>query len=123
LRLIDPLRGVLASRAGTRTEGDDDSFLLADGQGNALDESALDSEVACIAHDAGLRHPESVTARALHFTYAAFLARQGIKMSDLATVVGRLTGGVGAELMRLAPSGQARPAENIDLVYPSFRAA
>jgi uncharacterized protein involved in exopolysaccharide biosynthesis len=123
LRLIDPLRDVLASRSGSRSEGAGEGFLLADGLGNALDESAIDSELACIAHDAGLRHPERVTARALHFTYAAFLARQGIRMSDLATVVGRLTGGIGAELMRLAPSGQARPAENIDPVYPSFRAA
>jgi uncharacterized protein involved in exopolysaccharide biosynthesis len=124
LRLIDPLRGVLASRwSGNQAEGAGDRLLLADGLGNALDESAIDAELACIAHDVGLRHPECVTARALHFTYAACLARQGIRMSDLATLVGRLSGGIGAELMRLAPSGQARPAEQINPVYPIFRSA
>ncbi|MPZ47550.1 MAG: hypothetical protein GEV05_30165 [Betaproteobacteria bacterium] len=123
LRLIHPFRQVLTNRAGQQSEGAGDKFIVTDGLGDPLDEAAIDAELACIAHDAGLRHPETVTARALHFTYAAFLARQGIRMSDLASLVGRLTGSIGAELMRLAPSGQARPAEHIDPVFPSFRSA
>jgi len=119
LRLTDALRQVLAQGSSD----DSERFVLADGLGNPFDEPAIDADLACMAHDAGLRHPEAVTARTLHFTYAAFLARQGIRMSDLAALVGRLSGSLGTELMRLAPSGQARPLEQIDTIYPSFRTA
>lgn len=119
LRLTDVLRQVLAQGSSD----DSERFVLADGLGNPFDEPAIDADLACMAHDAGLRHPEAVTARTLHFTYAAFLARQGIRMSDLAALVGRLSGSLGTELMRLAPSGQARPLEQIDTIYPSFRTA
>lgn len=123
LQLVDPLRRLLSERATDGVECDGAAFMLADGVGNALDEEAMDAQIVGMAYDAGLRHPEAVTARALHFTYAAFLIRQGIRMSDLATLVGRLSGGIGTELMRLAPSGQARPADQIDPRYPSFRTA
>jgi hypothetical protein len=74
-----------------------------------------------IAHDAGLRHPEEITGQSLHFTYAAFLVRQGMRMSDLVATVGRLTATVGSQLVRLAPPGQVRPADSIDRIYPTFR--
>ena len=44
-------------------------------------------------------------------------------MSDLASLVGRLKGSFGAELMRLAPPGRGKPAQQVDLVYPGLRAA
>jgi polysaccharide biosynthesis transport protein len=119
LRLPGPLHDQLSSR----TAGAPDAPLLADGLGEPLAPAALDGELACIAHDAGLRHPEEVTASAVHFTYAAFLARQGIRMSELTALVGRLHSEITAELMRLIPSGQVKTAADIDLTYPSLRAA
>jgi hypothetical protein len=44
-------------------------------------------------------------------------------MSDLATKVGRLSGAMGAELMRLAPPGKLRSADDVELVYPAFRSS
>ena len=120
LVLTDPLRSELRSRA---EQGDvrAEAPLFADGVGNALDEALLNGQLACVAHDAGLRHPEEVTARALHFTYAAFLARQGIRMVDLIGTIGRVDGLLGAELMRLAPLNPV-PVDRIERTYPSFRA-
>jgi integrase len=119
LRLPPPLREQLAERAGAAA----DAPLLADGLGEALGPAALDGELACIAHDAGLRHPEDITASAVHFTYAAFLARQGIRMSELTALVGRLHAEITTELMRLVPSGQVKTAADIELTYPALRAA
>src|SRR5690606_6171229 len=109
LSLPEPLQAALTARA-EQSAPDPETPVIADGEGNPLDEAAIDEQLAFAAHDAAIRHPEEVTGRALHFTYAAFLARQGIRMSDLAAKVGRLSGAIGAELMRLAPPGKVRSA-------------
>ena len=62
LQLPDSIRTELA-RDGSARPRDGEELLLADGAGNALDETAIDDQLACIAHDAGLRHPEEVTGR------------------------------------------------------------
>ncbi|RPI44301.1 MAG: hypothetical protein EHM59_13200 [Betaproteobacteria bacterium] len=120
LKMLEPLRRELAGRVQGGA-ADPEAPVLADGSGNALDEAGIDSQLACIAHDAGLRHPEEVTGRALHFTYAAFLARQGVRMSDLTALVGRFTGTLATELMRLAPPGRAQSLSQVDVLHPSFR--
>ena len=123
LPLLRPLRELLSTNALPGSEKSADAPLLADGTGGAMDEAAMDAQLALIAHDAGLRHPEEITGQALHFTYAAFLARQGMRMSDLIATVGRLTGAIGAQLVRLAPPGQLIPIDNVERIYPSFRTA
>ena len=120
LLLVDPARTELRARLEKQADRSLDSLLFADGAGNALDESMVDGQLACVAHDAGLRHPEEVTARSLHFTYAAYLARQGIRMVDLVATIGRMTSVVGTELMRLAPPRAASSSDRIERVYPIF---
>ena len=121
LPLLPPLRNSLLEKTGRDDVTSGDSLLLADGTGSGMDEAAVDAHLTLIAHDAGLRHPEEITGQALHFTYAAFLARQGMRMSDLVATVGRLTVAVGSQLVRLAPPGQVRSADSIDRIYPTFR--
>jgi uncharacterized protein involved in exopolysaccharide biosynthesis len=122
VRVFEPLRQELAGRASNATE-DQERPLLSDGLGHALDEGRMDDELRYIAHDAGLRHPEEVTAAALHFTYAAFLARQGMRMTDLAGVVGRFPATVGTQLMQLNPLARGLAASQLEFVHPSFRTA
>jgi uncharacterized protein involved in exopolysaccharide biosynthesis len=117
--IVEPLRTELL---GMGPIPDANAPLLADGLGAALTAAEIDGHLAYLAHDAGLRHPEEVTGRALHFTYAAFLARQGMRMTDLAATVGRLLGGTAAELMRLSPPGRSIASEAVERVYPCFRA-
>ena len=121
LPLLPALRQSLMAKTGPDAVTNGDSLLLADGAGNSMDEAAVDAQLTLIAHDAGLRHPEEITGRSLHFTYAAFLARQGMRMSDLVATVGRFTAAMGSQLVRLAPPGQVRSADSIDRIYPSFR--
>jgi uncharacterized protein involved in exopolysaccharide biosynthesis len=123
LTMVEPIQRELQVRSAADAGASPEAFVLADGLGQGLSESDIDNQLVCMAHDAGLRHPEDVTGKSLHFTYAAFLARQGMKMADLSSKVGRMAGAVGAELIRLAPPGRARPAEQVDCVYPSFRLA
>lgn len=95
--------------------------IVADGASQPLSDAEIDTQLACCAHDAGLRHAETVTASALHFTYAAFLARQGIRMSALHTIVGRLSSTSTNELLRLSPPGGLVEVDAIDRTYPAFR--
>jgi integrase len=122
LPLIEPLRGELAARSQAVSVAAD-AWVVADAAGSPFDEQALDTQLLCVAHDAGIRYPEKVTARTLHFTYAAFLVRQGMRMVDLSAVVGRFTQLAGSELVRIAPSGEAKGIADIERLYPAFRPA
>jgi uncharacterized protein involved in exopolysaccharide biosynthesis len=122
LPLVDPMRSELNVKADSQPASTPQAPLFADGAGNPLDEPMIDGQLACVAHDAGLRDAEEVTTRCLHFTYAAYLARQGIRMVDLAATIGRISTAIGAELMRLVPPAGAA-TQRIERVYPSFRAA
>lgn len=123
LTAIDPLRSELAALENAATPEENERLLLADATGRGLSEAEIDIQLACLAHDAGLRQPETVTAQALHFTYAAFLARQGMRMSELHTIVGRLSGDRASALLRLSPPGGLVDAASVERVYPSFRLA
>jgi len=116
--LRDELTALLADPAG-----DPAQLIIADGTGQSLSEAAIDTQLACCAHDAGLRQPESVTAGALHFTYAAYLARQGIRMAALHTIVGRLSSEWTNELLRLSPPAGLVDASAVERTYPAFRSA
>jgi len=121
LPMVEPLWGLLSS-LDSRLD-DDDRPLVSDGAGAALSEAAIDTQLVCLAHDAGLRQPESVTSRMLHYTYAAFLARQGIRMTELSSIVGRLSTDWAAELIRLSPPAATVDNSLVQRVYPSFRIA
>lgn len=124
LELVEPLRGELLARAEQAREFVSDQLaLFANGTKEAPDPVEADALMLRCAHDAGLRHPELVTSRALRFTYAAFLARQGIRMAELMRIFGPLNPVMESELMRLAPSGRALDADRVERVYPCFREA
>jgi integrase len=120
--LVEPLRSELTSLLADPAN-DPAQPIIADGTGQSLSEAAIDTQLACCAHDAGLRQPESVTAGALHFTYAAYLARQGIRMAALHTIVGRLSGEWTNELLRLSPPAGLVDTSAVERTYPAFKSA
>ena len=73
------------------TPAGDAEPLLSVGNGNPASLGNLTSELLYAAHDADLEQPAEVTPDALRHTYAAFLARQGIRLADLARAVGPLS--------------------------------
>jgi uncharacterized protein involved in exopolysaccharide biosynthesis len=123
LLIVEPLRQELSALADAHPARPPDASLLADGTGNPLDVGTVDGQLRFLAHDAGVSHPEEATGQSLRFTYCAFLARQGIRMTDLVATVGRVAEATGSALMRLAPPGQPLPANRIERYYPAFRAA
>jgi site-specific recombinase XerD len=79
-----------------------------------------DSTLLYLAHDAGISRPNEINAEALRHTYFAYLARQGIRVSELRRLDGSLTPAILAAYARLAPPGVGRPLEEINSVYPAL---
>jgi integrase len=69
---------------------DPNQSLLAEAGQPAPTDQELSSGLLYAAHDAGLDAPAEVDAQAIWHTATAFLARQGMRLSDLAQRVGHL---------------------------------
>jgi polysaccharide biosynthesis transport protein len=59
-----------------------------------------------------------VTPDALRHTYAAYLARQGIRLTDLARAVGSLSPDLAARYSAMAPPGKRLGLEQVQRVMP-----
>ena len=77
--------------------------LLHDAAGAPLAPADMAALIAAAAHDAGLEGAEEVSPDVLRHTAIAWLVRQGVRFSDLAGRVGRLTAEQLAAYGRLAP--------------------
>ncbi|WP_068809244.1 GumC family protein [Thauera phenolivorans] len=108
------LQDALAARLARCAPRPGEPVLTAPG-GGPLDGAALDAELLCAAHDAGLEDPAGIDAAALRHAYLAFLVRQGIRFADLAQLVGRLPADEMGAYSRLAPSGPRLSLEAIRL--------
>ncbi len=83
-----------------------DGFVMSAAGARALTQDELATELLCAAHDGGVERPAEVTPQSLWHSYVAFLARQGIRMSDLGRLVGRLAPEQAAAYSALAPQGK-----------------
>ena len=85
--------------------------------------AGLLARIGLLAHDAGLAHPAEVDAAALRHTYICYLVRQGVRLTEIERIIGRLPA---AELARYAvysPAGAAKPLAQVALSYPAFSAS
>jgi hypothetical protein len=78
----------------------------------------IDALLTCAAIDGGLTHPEQINAEIIRFTYMLFLVRQGLRLAELAKVVGSITPSRLVELGRYSPEQVGVSLENINLDYP-----
>lgn len=92
--------------------------LLSAGNGGQISLDNLTSELLYAAHDAGVDRPDEVTPDVLRHTYAAFLARQGLRLADLARVVGPLNVAQVARYSAMAPPGKRLPLEQAQRLMP-----
>ncbi len=84
--------------------------------------AGLLARIGLLAHDAGLAHPAEVDAAALRHTYICYLVRQGVRLTEIERIIGRLPA---AELARYAvysPAGAAKPLAQVALSYPACSA-
>ena len=81
---------------------------------------AVDAQILCAAHDAGIEQPAQVNAASLRHTYLAFLVRQGIRFADLTRLVGPLRAEVVGAYSALSPHGTRTPKPHVDLLHPAL---
>ena len=74
------------------------------------------------AHDAGVEAPVEVTPEAIWHTGVAHLARQGIRMADLARALGPLTPQQAALYSSLAPTGKRLAWDEVAHLVPAATA-
>lgn len=97
----------------------DGQTLLSNGNGGPLGLPNLTAELLYAAHDAGVDQPSEVTPDALRHTAAAFLARQGVRLTDMAKVMGELTTEQAALYSAMAPSGKRLGLDEVQRLMPA----
>ncbi len=97
------------------------SIVVTDGRGfvAALGEKTLSAEemevqLLYAAHDAGIEVPSEVTPQALRHTCAAHLARQGIRLSELAKLMGPLDAAQARNLSAMSPAGRRLNLDEVE---------
>ena len=84
------------------------------------DEEEVAARIHLAAVDAGLTSPESINVEALRHTYIAYLVRQGIRLSELEQVIGRIPAKNLSAYSRYSPPGPGLSARRVALVYPAL---
>lgn len=103
------------------TDGKPEEPLLLDVGGAPLTATAVRSLLTCAALDAGIAGAAGVTAEVLRHTCVAWLVRQGVRFSDLASIVGRSTAEELASYADLAPPGPKSASSDIQPLMPALR--
>ena len=116
--LTEPLHGLLVSR---RRADADAALVLHDAEGGQLEASDISRLVLYAAYDAALDRPEEISPAALRYTYLCSLVRQGIRASDIADVMGRVSQRELIACIQLHAPRERRPLELIDRVLPPLR--
>jgi hypothetical protein len=98
-----------------------DAPLLQDAAGARLRPEDIQSILACAAFDAGLTGAGSVTADVLRHTCIAWLVRQGLRFSELGSLVGRPSPEALALYATMAPEGR-NSAPSKSTLMPALRA-
>jgi polysaccharide biosynthesis transport protein len=99
----------------------DGQTLLSNGNGGPLGLPNLAAELLYAAHDAGIDQPSEVTPDALRHTAAAFLARQGIRLTDMAKVMGELNAEQATLYSAMAPSGKRLGIDEVERLMPALK--
>lgn len=77
----------------------------------------FDAMLSCAAIDGGLFGAELIKADTISHTYILFLIRQGIKLTDLAKLIGPVSPSRLLRLGRFSPEGAGLPLEQIERDY------
>ncbi len=113
--------GLTAQLMGLQTENDTPLLAAANPQ-VAVTLADLTTGLLYAAHDAGVEAPVEVTPEAVWHTGAAHLARQGIRLADLATALGHLSPQQAALYSSLAPAGRRLGWDEVEHLVPAAKA-
>jgi uncharacterized protein involved in exopolysaccharide biosynthesis len=111
-----PLRRALDARREQRS-----GPVLRGSGGEPLTASDLDNLVTYAAYDAALDRADEVTPQTLRHTYIVYLLRQGIRLSDIGRIVGRIPRDDLVAYARYGAPENRLPLDRIDRVPPALR--
>lgn len=77
----------------------------------------FDALLTCSAIDAGLSEPEQINTNTISYSYTLFLIRQGIKLTDLAKIIGPISPSRLMSLGKFSPDSPGLPLERINRDY------
>ena len=80
----------------------------------------LSAALVCAAVDSGLPDPQEITADTIRHSYIAYLVRQGLRLSDLELVAGRLDPSAISGYEAYSPPQHGRPITDIELLHPAL---
>lgn len=80
----------------------------------------LSAALVCAAVDSGLPNPQEITADTIRHSYIAYLVRQGLRLSDLEHVTGRLDPSTISSYQAYSPPQHGRPITEIELLHPAL---
>ena len=80
----------------------------------------LDAALLCAAVDSGLPNPAEITAAAIRHSYIAYLVRQGLRLSELAYITGRLEPAVISSYSSYSPPQPGRGLDEIERLHPAL---
>jgi len=83
-----------------------------------FDREEIDARLQLAAVDAGLAESGQIDAELLRNTYLLYLVRQGIRLSELETIVGTMPARELLDLGRYSPAHAGKPASEVQLAYP-----
>ena len=89
----------------------------ANDRGSRVDLSAA---LVCAAVDSGLPDADGITAEAIRHSYIAYLVRQGLRLSELEQVVGRLEPQIISSYRAYSPPQEGRHLHEIELLHPAL---
>lgn len=77
----------------------------------------FDAMLICAAIDAGLVLPEQIQVETIRYSYALFLVRQGIKLSELPKIIGQTNPAQLLQLGKFSPEGAGVSLNQINLDF------
>lgn len=124
LPLTAQLRNLVDTSRSANTPHAPSDPLFNQGSGSPLDTTDVQAIVTSSALDANLSDPQSVTPESLRHTYIAFLVRQGLRFSELGSLVGRLSADMlkaMTTLAQAAPVGPRLGVAEVQQLLPDLR--
>lgn len=93
-------------------------YSLSDPAGNHLNATELRALLNCLQIDAGFSPVE--LSEKLRQSYILYLVRQGVRLSDLESIVGYIPPAELSAYGAYAPAGEKQPLAAINLIYPEL---
>jgi integrase len=85
-----------------------------------LDREELDARLQLAALDGKLPGSEQIIAQDLRHTYISYLVRQGVRLSELEQIVGKMPSKVLLSYRQFLPAESDKPLKEICTIYPLF---